>query len=176
MDITLRQETENDYAEVFEIVKKAFKDLDISDHTEQFLVERLRKTDAFIPELSIVAEHDNQIVGHIMLTKTKIEHDNDSFESLTLAPVAVKPEYQRQGIGGKLIMESHRIARELGYKSIVVVGHESYYPKFGYRPASTYNITCSFDVPDENLMIIELVENGLKGVCGTIVHPKEFFE
>jgi len=175
MNITLRQETEKDYPEVFQVVKKAFETLDISDHTEQFLVERLRKTNAFIPELSIVAEYDNQIVGHIMLTKIKIENDNDSFESLTLAPVSVKPEFQRQGIGGKLITESHRIAKELGYKSIVVVGHETYYPKFGYRPASTYNITCSFDVPDENLMIIELVENGLKDVSGTIIYPKEFF-
>jgi predicted N-acetyltransferase YhbS len=96
--------------------------------------------------------------------------------SLALAPVAVLPEYQNQGIGGKLIMEGHRLARELGYGSVIVVGHPAYYPRFGYKPASRWNITASFEVPDEAFMALELLEGGLKDVSGEIEYVKEFFE
>jgi predicted N-acetyltransferase YhbS len=72
MHIILRQETSADYDQVFDLVKKAFANLEISDKTEQFLVERLRKSDAFFPELSIVAEFENKVVGYILLTKLKI--------------------------------------------------------------------------------------------------------
>ncbi|HEY9114840.1 MAG TPA: N-acetyltransferase, partial [Bacteroidales bacterium] len=73
MDITLRQESSKDYLQVFNLVEKAFSTLEISDKTEQFLVERLRKSSAFIPELSIVAIIENKVVGHILLTKIKIK-------------------------------------------------------------------------------------------------------
>lgn len=105
-----------------------------SDHQEQFLVERLRKSDAFIPELSLVAEDEKgTIAGHILLTKLSIENDSETYESLALAPVSVKPEFQNQGIGGQLIREGHRVAQRLGYQSVILIGHENYYPKFGYK-------------------------------------------
>lgn len=147
-----------------------------SDHKEHFLVERLRKSDAFIPELSLVAEIDNEIVGHILLTKLRIENEFESFESLALAPVSVKPEFQGKGIGSRLITESHTIAKRLGYTSIILLGHESYYPRFGYDSTSKYGITMPFDVPEENCMIVSLSENGLLGVSGEVKYPKEFFE
>jgi predicted N-acetyltransferase YhbS len=176
MPIHIRQEQPSDYPAVFALVEQAFRDLKISDHTEQYLVERLRKSDAFIPELSLVAEDNGKIVGHILLTKLKIQNGQQEFESLSLAPVAVLPEYQRQGIGAMLIEEAHRVAKSLGYTSVILVGHENYYPRFGYKPASTFGIKFPFEVPDANGMAVELVENGLAGIRGTVVYPPGFFK
>ncbi|MCA0931340.1 N-acetyltransferase [Lutimonas saemankumensis] len=172
--MTIRQETPADYKDVFNLIEKAFRSEQHSDHKEQFLVERLRKSDAFIPELSLVAEVDGKIVGHILLTKLKIKNPVDSFDSLALAPVSVLPEFQGIGIGGKLIAESHKRAKELGHKSIVLLGHASYYPKFGYQRADKYEIELPFKVPKENCMVIELVENGLNGLSGIVEYPEAF--
>lgn len=176
MDIKVRQENQADYNAVFELIEKAFKILPSSDHREQFLVQRLRKSTAFVPELSMVAELENKIVGHILLTKLKIKNGPYEFDSLALAPVSVLPEYQRKGIGGMLIQEAHIRARELGFQSIVLLGHEKYYPKFGYKQADSFGIELPFDVPKVNCMAIELTENGLDGVSGTVEYPKEFNE
>ena len=176
MEIYIRKENQTDYNAVFELIEKAFEKLALSDHREQFLVQRLRKSTAFIPELSMVAEIENKIVGHILLTKLKIKNGQDEFDSLALAPVSVLPEYQGKGIGGILIQEAHKKARELGHQSIVLLGHEKYYPKFGYKQADNFGIELPFDVPKENCMAIELTENGLDGVSGTVEYPKEFNE
>lgn len=170
----IRQENNNDYKEVFSVIEKAFKEEEFTDHKEQFLVERLRTSKAFIPELSIVAEVNGKIVGHILITKVKVKNKTKEFDSLALAPVSVIPEFQNKGIGGKLITHSHNKARELGYKSIILLGHESYYPKFGYEQADKYGIKLPFEVPKENCMVIELVEDGLKGVNGMVEYAKEF--
>ena len=172
----IRQENKNDHKEVFKVIKSAFKDAEFTDNTEQFLVDRLRKSDAFIPELSMIAEINGKIVGHILLTKLKIKNKSNEFDSLALAPVSVLPEYQGKGIGGKLIVDSHKKAKELGHKSIVLLGHENYYPRFGYEQADKYGIELPFKVPKENCMVIELIENGLNGVNGMVEYPKEFNE
>lgn len=98
------------------------------------MVARLKNSDAFIPELSLIAEIDNQIVGYVLLTKIKIVNANESsYNSLALAPVAVLQAFQGKGIGGKLIEAAHDRARDLGFGSAVLLGHENYYPKFGYK-------------------------------------------
>jgi len=176
MELTIRKEEPRDFNAVFNLIEKAFESEKMSDHKEQFLVERLRKSDAFIPELSMVAENDNKIVGHILLTKLKIKNDQNIFDSLALAPVSVLPEYQGKGIGGMLINQAHIIAKELGHKSIVLLGHEKYYPKFGYQLTEEFGIKLPFDAPKENCMIIELTENALQGVTGMVEYPKEFNE
>jgi predicted N-acetyltransferase YhbS len=176
MEIRLRQENKNDYKSVFQLIEKAFENEEYSDHKEQFLVERLRKSDAFIPQLSIVAEVENEIVGHILLTKLEIKNDSELFESLALAPVSVLPKFQGKGIGSKLILHSHEVAKEFGYKSIILLGHQDYYPRFGYELTNKYGIEMPFDVPAENCMVKALVENGLSGVDGKVAYPAEFFE
>jgi predicted N-acetyltransferase YhbS len=176
MKITIRQETPEDQAAIAEIIEAAFKDQEFSDHKEQFLVDRLRNSDTFVPELALVAEAKHEIIGHILLTKIRIQNGENSFDSLALAPVSVKPEFQGRGIGGQLIRESHNVARELGYRSVVLLGHPTYYPKFGYEPAANYGIELPFEVPAENCMVTALVENGLAGVSGKVAYPKPFFE
>lgn len=174
MEVTIRQEKPEDFKAVSDLIQKAFESIQFSDHKEQVLVERLRTSKAFIPELSLVAEVDKKIVGHILLTKVRVKNDNEQFDSLALAPVSVIPEFQGKGIGGMLIKQSHKTARKLGHKSVVLLGHEGYYPKFGYRQADEYGIEFPFDVPKENCMVIELVENGLLGVNGIVEYPTEF--
>ena len=176
MELKIRKETQSDYNEVEMIIRFAFEAIEHSDHKEHLLVARLRKSDAFIPELSLVAECDGMIVGHILLTRLIIQNDNEVFESLALAPVSIKPEYQRKGIGSALIFESHKIAKQLGYKSIILLGHKEYYPRFGYEPTTKYNIRSPFKVPDENFMVKSLEKNAMNGISGIVKYPKEFFE
>ena len=90
--------------------------------------------------------------------------------------MAVLPEYQKSGIGKKLMNKAIERARELGYKSIVVLGHEKYYPKFGFEKASKYGVKAPFEVPDEAYMILELLPGGLNGVSGIVEYSKAFFE
>jgi predicted N-acetyltransferase YhbS len=176
MNINLRQEKPADYPAVFELIEEAFRNLEISNHQEQFFVERLRKSDAFIPELSLVALLDNKIVGHIVLSKINIKNDEKEFQTLMLAPVSVLPEFQHRGIGSQLINEAHKKAIELGFTSVILVGHEDYYPRFGYKKAVHFGIKQPFDVPEENNLAVELIENGLTGISGIVEYPKYFFE
>ncbi|NMA83748.1 MAG: N-acetyltransferase [Epulopiscium sp.] len=176
MCIKIRQEKENDYKLSETVVERAFKNAEHTDHREHFLVAKLRKSDVFVPELSLVAELDGEIVGHIMLTKLFIENEGNKYDSLALAPVSVLPEHQNKGIGSKLISESLKIAKKIGFKSVIVLGHDKYYPRFGFKPASTWGIKAPFEVPDKAFMALELQVKSLGGVTGTVVYSKEFFE
>ena len=175
MEIKIRKEEKEDFKKVFELIRLAFENEELSDHKEQFLVERLRNSDAFVPELSLIAEVDNQIAGYILLTKINIEDkDKNTYTSLALAPVAVLPNYQGKGIGGKLIQAAHDIAKKMGFGSVMLLGHENYYPKFGYKLTKEFGIKLPFEVPEENCMAIELSQNALQNVSGVVRYPKEF--
>ncbi|WP_447637995.1 GNAT family N-acetyltransferase [Flavobacterium microcysteis] len=175
MNITIRKEEKKDYKLVFNLVQRAFEKELMSDHTEQELVERLRNSEAFVPELSLVAEIGEQIVGYILLSKIKIVNKTlEETESLAMAPVAVLPEFQGKGVGARLIESAHEKAKELGFGSVVLLGHEGYYPRFGYEMAKNYGIRLPFEVPDENCMVIELVKGALQHTKGIVKYPKEF--
>ncbi|MED3541798.1 N-acetyltransferase [Bacillus toyonensis] len=173
--VTIRQEQKNDYRKTEEVVKEAFLNEEFSDKKEHELVKHIRECDAFIPELSIVAV-DKEIVGHIMLSKITIEQGGTTIDSLALAPVSIAPSHQKKGIGGKLITAALEKAKELGYGSVVVLGHPEYYPKFGFERASQWNIKAPFEVPDEVFMVMELRENTLQGVEGIVQYSSAFAE
>jgi predicted N-acetyltransferase YhbS len=149
--------------------------VEISDKTEHEMVARLRRSDAFVPELSLVAE-DDEIVGHILLTKVKIKKEDFTKESLALAPVSVLPDYQNKGVGKRLMTEALRVAKESGFQSVIVLGHPAYYPKFGFKPASQWGIQAPFEVPDDVFMALELVDHALDGISGVVEYPRAFFE
>jgi len=176
MNIYIRQESVDDYQAVFDLIEQAFKYEEHSNHQEQFLVEKLRQSSEFIPELSLIAEVNNKPIGYILLTKIKIhnEEKKEDYPSLALAPIAVLPEFQGKGVGSRLIEEAHKIAAQLDFGSIILLGHASYYPRFGYVTMAEYGISTPFDVPDENCMLIELREKALAGLQGTVVYPEEF--
>ncbi len=165
----IRQETIDDYKEVYELITEAFATAEHADGNEQDLVVALRKGTAFIPELSLVAEIDGRLAGHILYTKAKV---ND-VEVLALAPLSVRPEYQRQGVGTALINEGHKIAKSLGYQYSVVLGSETYYPRVGYIPAQQLEIEVPEGFPAENFMAIQLQENA-QPLNGTITYAEEF--
>lgn len=165
----IRRETDRDYQEVYELIAEAFAAAEHADGSEQDLVVALRKGDAFIPELSLVAEINKELVGHILFTKAKVNDDN----VLVLAPLAVKPQYQKQGVGTALIVAGHKIAKELGYAYSLVLGSETYYPRVGYVPAEQVGIEVPKGVPAKNFMAIQLQENA-KAIHGSVAYAKEF--
>ena len=165
----IRQETVKDHKIVYQLIADAFRTAEHVDGNEQDLVVALRKSDSFIAELSLVAEINGEIAGHILFTKAWVGGD----EILALAPLSVKPKYQRQGVGIALIKEGHRIAKELGYQYSLVLGSELYYPKTGYRPASQFGVERPAGIPDKNFMIAKLQETA-QPICGAVVYAKEF--
>lgn len=169
--LKLRKETPDDFTEVFEINQLAF-----GQDNEAKLIDALRNNLAvFVPALSIVATENNKIVGHILFTKIHIKDEKGNMhESLGLAPMAVRPDLQKKGIGGQLIKKGLEVAKDLGFTSVIVLGHENYYPKFGFDPADKWNIKAPFDVPSNAFMAIELEQDGLKSISGTVIYPKEF--
>jgi len=164
----IRREKNEDFKSIYEINYQAFK-----QKNESELIERIRGSKNFVPGLSLVAEKNGKIVGHLLLSKIKIKGEK-VYKSLILAPLAVLPELQKQGIGEKLIKEGLKKARELGFSSVIVVGHKDYYPKFGFEKASKWNIKCSFEVPDEAFMAIELNNGALAEKSGIAEFSKEF--
>jgi len=111
-----------------------------------------------------------------MFTKLVIKSDEKEHESLALAPASILPAYQKQGVGTALIHEGLKIARKLGFKSVIVLGHPMYYPRFGFKPASTWGIKAPFNVSDNVFMALELENGGLNGVKGTVVYREEFLD
>lgn len=165
----IRQEKAEDYAAVYTVVKKAFETAERSDGNEHELVNSLRKSNSFIPELSLVAVENGNTVGHILFTRA---HVGES-AVLALAPLSVLPEFQRNGIGLALIKEGHKIAENMKFDYSIVLGNPAYYSKSGYIPASIYGIKLPFDIPDENFMAIKL-NNNAKYIEGFIEYDDAF--
>ncbi len=138
------------------------------------LVNMLRVSEHNVPGLSLVAVKDGQVVGHILFTRLAIETQGGFVESLSLAPVAVLPAFQGQGIGSKLVTEGLKACKKLGFNSIVVFGHPDYYPRFGFSSARAKGLDAPFPVPDEVFMVQELVPGALDGIKGIVRLPKEF--
>ena len=138
------------------------------------MIEKLRDNPEYITKLSLVASIDGEIVGHILFFPVKIKSDSKIYKSLSLAPMAVHPDFQKKGIGSKLVIEGLKKAMEAGYESVIVVGHPNYYPRFGFKPASNWNIKLPIEIPDEVFMVVELKPDGLKNCSGIVEYPKEY--
>lgn len=169
--IQIRKETNEDFDSVYDLNLQAFNQI-----AEPELVDKLRLSDRFIPELSLLALLDNKIVGHILFTRIFIQSEGVNKESLALAPMAVLPDLQKSGIGKQLIKSGLDKARSLGYESVIVLGHADYYPKFGFKPASAFGITAPWDVPDEVFMVLELKEKAISDVRGIVNYAQAFME
>jgi putative acetyltransferase len=167
--ISIRPEKPEDKLAIHEVNTLAFGRAD-----EARLVGELRNSPQFIAELSLVACEEEKIVGHILYSIVKIEKGNRSFPVLSLAPMAVHPDYQRQGIGSELVREGLARARSLGYGAVVVIGHPDYYPRFGFSSASARALQAPFPVPDEAFMVLELSEGAIEGIAGTVKYPPAF--
>lgn len=169
--IDIRPEIPADYDEIRQLVRKSFETAEHTNGDEYNLVGRLRNSRAYIPELSLVAERNGKLAGHIMFTQIRVGNTTQ----LILAPLSVLPEYQKQGIGSALIAAGHAAAQKTEYEFSILVGHASYYPKFGYRPAAEFGLRCPLEVPPECFMAFNL--KGRKTCLNAeIEFPPEFFE
>lgn len=171
MNILIRTETEQDVS-----IITGIHDLAFEGESEGILVEKLRRKTEFVPELSIVAEVDGKVVGHILYYPIAIDSKEETYQSLALGPMGVLPDYQNAGVGIRLVKEGLGKAESLGYKSVIVLGHAGYYPRFGFRPASTWRIKPPFDAPDEAFMAIELVEGEPMNKQGVVKYPLEYLD
>ena len=112
--------------------------------------------------LSLVAVFDRKIVGHILFSPAIIGYDRGTVEGMGLAPMAVLPKYQRQGIGSALIRQGIDILNKQSCPFIIVLGHPGYYPRFGFEPASIYGIKCNWKGVPDNAFMVMFLDNSLK--------------
>ena len=171
MKIEIKAETLADFDSIRKINNQAF-----GQPQEAQLIESLRKLENYIPELSLIAFEDDKAVGHILFFPIYIEAEHQKFQTLSLAPMAVLPEYQNLGVGGELIRHGLEKSKMLGFDSVMVLGHPNYYPKFGFEKASKWKIKSPWEVPDEAWMAIELKAGSLDGKAGKAIFPKEYEE
>ena len=169
--ITIRPEEVKDYAAIHEVNLLAF-----GGEKEARLVETLRRSAGFIPELSLVALRNGQVVGHILFSPITIETQSGSASALSLAPLAVRPEFQNQGIGSRLVQQGLRECKRMGHKIVVVVGHPTYYPRFGFSSARAKGLEAPFRVSDGAFMALELIPGALEGISGMVKYPPAFDE
>lgn len=175
-EISIRSEGPDDGPAITNAVRRAYANVAYSDHREHLMIERLRKSEDYDPRLSLLAEIDNEMVGHILLTQAEIRDTRSSVATLALAPLSVVPGHQSCGVGKRLVGEAHRRAADLGFGSVLLVGIPSYYPQFGYEPLSRYPITLPFEVPAENCMILSLTPHALDGVSGLVHYTDGWLE
>jgi putative acetyltransferase len=121
-----------------------------------------------------VAVLENKVVGHILFSPVVIETSTTDISILALAPMAVRPEFQNQGIGSELVRQGLEECHRLGSRMVVVLGHSSFYPRFGFEPARPKGVSAPFPVPDKSWMVIELEPGALSGVQGTVRYPPAF--
>jgi putative acetyltransferase len=156
---------------VFEVHQEAF-----GRPNEARLVQALRHSRAFIPELSLVALDGPRLVGHILFTRIVVRSRADARQALALAPMAVRPAFQRCDIGSLLVRQGLEDARTLAHRVVIVVGHPGYYPRFGFVPAEPLGIRAPFPVSRGAFMVLGLQPDALQGFHGEVEYPPEFAE
>jgi len=162
----IRAEKESDRDAVFAVNLSAFE-----TPAEATLVDVLREQAQ--PVLSLVAEKNGNVVGHIMFSPVSLS-ENPDLKVMGLAPMAVAPEHQRKGIGSALVRAGLEQCRQLGFVAVVVLGHPEYYPRFGFSPSSRFGIDSEYEVPEEVFMAMELESEALSGKTGRVKYHNAF--
>lgn len=165
LPVHVRTETEADRNAIWQVNLLAF-----GTEAESRLVDALR-ADGCV-RLSLVAEFGGQVVGHILFSDLKIISDDATVPALALAPMAVIPEYQRQGIGSALVRRGREMCQAQGHRIVIVLGHPDYYPRFGFSPELAAKLQSPYAGPA--FMALELVPGALEGVTGMVEYPPPF--
>ena len=161
--LDIREERSDDIAAIRDLNNRAF-----SQTQEANIVDALRANRAVL--LSLVATLDGEVVGHILYSPASI----GDIAGAALGPMAVLPRHHREGIGSKLVEAGNQRIGDAGWPFIIVLGHAHFYPRFGFRPASTHGVTCDWDVPDDVFMIRVLDEQRMQSVTGRARYRDEF--
>lgn len=167
MTPTIREERPTDIVAVRAINLAAFP-----TEAEANLVDAIRGNGN--ATLSLVATDGDRVVGHILFSPVTVDSNPGGLMMVGLAPMAVLPELQRQGVGSSLVEAGLERCREMGVAAVVVLGHDEYYPRFGFEVASGHGIGCEYDVPERYFMVVGLKRGVLEGVSGVVRYLGEF--
>jgi len=168
MTLTVRREQENDHATVRQLHDEAF-----GQPLEGGIVECLRQECPDV--LSLVAERDGIIVGHVMFSAVRVTGGGQAVSGMGLAPMAVLPDHQRRGVGAALVRDGLERLRSADCPFVIVLGHEDYYPRFGFEPASGRGFGCPWEgVPDLAFMVAVLDEGAVGSVTGVVRYHAAF--
>lgn len=169
-DRVIRPERPEDHEAIAEVVEAAF-----GSPAEARLVESIRSSDQYMPELALVAELDGRVVGHVMVSGATLEAGGTSRRIVMLAPLAVAPELQRSGAGSALVREVTRLADERGEPFVVLEGSPDYYGRLGFEPASAHGISLPLPswAPPEAAQVLRLSADD-PALRGRVVYPPTF--
>ena len=165
--VDVRHERRGDEAAIAGVNDLAFAQFD-----ESRIVDAVRAAGKIA--VSLVATDGQRIVGHVLFTPVTLDDPEDRTSIVGLGPIAVAPEHQRSGVGTLLIRAGLAECASRGAVAVVVVGHPSYYPRFGFQPASRFGLRCEYDVPDDVFMALELTPGSLRQTTGTVRYVPEF--
>jgi predicted N-acetyltransferase YhbS len=174
MNITIRNETESDHRETENVTREAFWDLYQPGCVEHLVLHQLRQSDAFIPELDLVACEGERIIGNIVYTRAKVKNGNDEKQVLCMGPLSVLPEYQKKSVGSFLLRTTISKARAMGYPAVVIFGDPEYYHRFGFVNAQTFEIQTSEGQNLEPFMVLDLTGKGLTDIKGKFFEDAAF--
>ena len=163
--MTIREERLTDHEQIHVVNEAAFERPDEAD-----LVENLRTEGAVL--LSLVAEVEGRVVGHILFSRMFVETARGSIDAVALAPMAVLPDHQGRRIGCELVRRGLDELRDRGERIVIVLGHEHYYPRFGFSPDKARHLSSPF--PPEAYMALELQSGALDGVAGRVRYARAF--
>jgi putative acetyltransferase len=164
-DVVIRERRPADDAAIRRLNEAAF-----GGTYEATLIEDLRS--AGLAALELMAWEEAEIAGHILFSRLDVTLDERPISALALAPVAVRPDRQRQGIGSALIREGLTRAGQRGWQAVILLGHPGYYPRFGFSAALARKLRGPFS--GEAFMALELVPGALAGAKGKVVYPAAF--
>lgn len=167
--VNIRPETPADYDVVRQINEAAFE-----TNGEASLVDALRVSVS--PYISLVAERDGNVLGHILFTPITVDSDDHPWSAMGLAPMAVSPEHQKTGIGSTLVRAGLVECQRIGQTIVFVLGHPEYYPRFGFVSAPPLGLTCEYPVSDEVFMVAELERGAINGRIGLVRYAPAFNE
>ena len=169
MNFQVRKAFESDRHAISEVVTAAFGDL--QGQAIGKLITDLLADPSAQPSLSLVVTADDRVVGHILFSSAHIKHSQRIFSSVILAPLSVHPDYQNQGIGGRLIKEGLQQLKAAGVELVFVLGHPGYYPQYGFSAAGIKGFDAPYPIPPENSgawMVQELYPGVIGRVRGRV--------
>ncbi len=165
--MNIRETTASDLDDILSVEREAF-----NNEKEPGLVRDLLEDPSAKPVLSLLAFEDDRVVGHILFTKTRIIGTQNEVSSAILAPLAIVPDMQKQGIGGKLIESGLKLLSRTGVDLVFVLGHPEYYPRYGFKTAGCLGFEAPYPIPDKHAdawMVQALRPGVIDSICGKVV-------